>query len=265
MKNYSFLIALLALSSTVACDQTSDDELSPVGVRAGASGESGYADEDVSDWAPSYTAEDFETLPEDLQSSVLSACSSERQVVQVIEGTGCPKPKKGDWDRTPLIDDYCVYSYTGTGVAPSLEGDPAFGSVNDDCVVIRPQRGSALEPVIGEDVRNAFGRRLDVLTESDLEMNGNSTEQFRSPITVTVVDTVPRDRPLDPNAEHGEDLARIVQTIACPNTSAPDCAVSVEAELGLPRVDHDSKPDLDHGGYMGTFTVLATGIVDAVD
>lgn len=263
MKNCTLLVVLLALSSTVACDQVSDDGTSRLALRVGESAEGGYSDEDVSDWAPSYSAEDLDKLPGELRNRVRSACSPQRQIAQVVKGASCPM--EPNWDHEPLIGDYCVYSYMGPGVAPPLDTKPSFEAVQDDCLVVRPQRGSALEPLIGEDVRNAFAQRVGVLERSDLRVNGHSTEHFRSPITVVVVDTVPRSRPLHPNAEHGENLARLIQTIGCPDTSEPSCAVSVDTELGLPRIDRDGTPDYNHGGYIGTFTDLATGIINAVD
>lgn len=252
MKSSQYLLVTAFLTSTAACGAAGEQ---PLGGSLRASSPS----------TPSYDVLTPAELPADVLTGALSGCSSDRMVAEPVDGGTCPTFT--GWELTPLVGGYCGYQSDVPGDQLSGSELENFKAVKEDCLAVAPQRGSALEPVIGEDVRNAFAHRVGYLAEADLSLpSGVSTEGFRSPVTVAVVDTVPRTHANVLNSEHGEDLARVIKTLACPNLSSSSCAVAVERELGLPRVGHKVEDiDTAKGGYMGTFTDLARGIVSAVD
>ena len=245
------LMIVATASSAVAC-----------GTDAGSSPEPmASALRNAADWAPDYDVVDIEALPADLIAGVTSGCSGDRLVAELVDGTTCPDLQ--GWATGLSLGGFCGYRALSVAPLDDPSTDPRFGKVTEDCLAVRPQRGSALEPVVGMQARDAFASRVGFLSAMELEMNGNSTEPFRSPVTVAVVDTIPELRPGQPNSEHGENLARMISSLACPSGEA-SCAVTVQTALGLPRIDFGA-PDLVRGGYMGRFTDLARGVVTAVD
>lgn len=161
-------------------------------------------------------------------------------------GTGAPG----------VLAKYCSYTGSTTADIATLRTNLPGVELSPDCQAVTAQ-SEAIQDLVGAQLDEEFGFLTGRLQPAQIASSYGSVT--RDPVDVTVVDTYPEHEPTSPFSDHGPMVMSIIDDIAC---SAGGCAVTVGAELGLPRVG--SEISMAKGGYNGRQTDLARGIVAAV-
>ncbi len=168
---------------------------------------------------------------------------------------------------------YCMYEYAG-GLPeelgfydPLLEAIDAspymdLSSVAADCRGEFPQ-GDLNDLSVGVELHEAFRDNIDWVSGPEL----GSTQDFRIPVDIAVIDTVSQraaeDPFVDPVNQHGEYMAALIADIACPEGDAT-CLETIHHVLAMPRDNWATPPNWIEGGEHGTQGDLALAIYEAV-
>lgn len=173
----------------------------------------------------------------------------------------------------PALASYCVYQWSPASpvppattppppdpsILPAMGGQPPAVWLARDCHVSAPLAGI-------DDMRTQVRGELLGERDAHLGLVGARTKGPRASVRVAVIDTSPTSPervPVRGANQHGHDVARVVEDIACGDNQAMTCAVEVPTELGLPR----SAPkvvDEINGGWFGTQLDVARAIYRAV-
>ena len=208
------------------------------------------------------------------QELVDAVCTPNNYVAVLASGTKCPKI--GAWNETRVFADatfyataeqatvpaemarYCRYSWTGDNPPwQQIENHSAFTIAERDCRAVTLQ-SDPLSDALAPALRDNFHWLAGDVDATDL--NSASSEQFRAPVTVALVDGLPHAEPTDVTSNHGPVMKAVIEDIACPDAT---CAVEVSPHLGLPRTEDGV--DFVHGGYIGLYYDLARGIYRATE
>lgn len=200
-------------------------------------------------------------LEEDMVGNA-AICSPDRRIVKRTQD-GCPA--MGAWTGTSLfagapageLRRMCSYEWTGGG-APNLGAlSVNVASHSTDCAAVLEHTDDALEPELGDTLRELFYEGVNAPRAADL-----STAVAQSPVTVVVVDASPSSVVgIETSSPHGEAMVDIIESLACPLTS---CGVTIERTLALPRIAGGTL-DTTHGGYFGSHGDLSTAIYAAAN
>jgi len=215
------------------------------------------------------------------------ACPEERQIAKAALGeTSCPKIRA--WSETPLFEDGTPWLAAQAGTLPydgplwcryswdpepgdnwdddgidALEESVEISEISEfssDCEVVHPQQ--SISEVVATTMRDLFRQEIRRVDANDLETTaGVPSAADRSPVSVTVIDTMPETLPANPRSSHGQHMGKFILDIACPGGAA-GCAVQVGGVLGLPR--YAGGVDKDRGGFVGSQGDLAAAIIETV-
>ncbi|MCH9686361.1 MAG: S8/S53 family peptidase [Deltaproteobacteria bacterium] len=212
-----------------------------------------------------------------------SMCPQKVQIARSKFTNGCPSV--AGWTKTSVLKNgndwlaahpglapdpeghVCRYNWTGAipigGALSNIQSHPNILDTAPDCNAVLEQGTSALTPAVEHYLRDMFYDQIGKVDADALLLpSGESSEQYRSPVLVGVIDTMPTSEPSDPRSEHGENMARIATDVACPSGET-GCAVTVERTLGMPRYG-GGYIDTTNGGFMGTHSDLAAAIMEQV-
>lgn len=176
---------------------------------------------------------------------------------------------QGGWRGQPLFSSsegylrqFCRYTWESASAAPpDLDALPhpedSVVGVARDCPIVTPQADdSAADDRFQELVHAAFEARVGRPTMPP--------ELDERTVLVSLVDTIPESlvtRGLTPHTRHGLTLRELIEGLVC---DGDRCVAEVTNSLGLPRLD-DGHADRERGGYYGSLSDLARGVVESTD
>lgn len=201
-------------------------------------------------------------------------CAEERYLGILDGRTDCGEfaAQDGTWIGSPLfslqegyLGQFCVYEWSPGDTAPDVSALPGpmegVVGLTRDCPVVSPQ---------GETL--ASDRTLRALIfEQFMAHIGKPAipSQAASPdpaVSLFVIDTIPDTLLASgaiPNSRHGLTLRELIGGLTC---DQGQCIADITSILGLPRLRTDTETvDRERGGYYGSLSDLARGVVEATD
>ena len=191
---------------------------------------------------------------------------------------GCPAPEEGSWSVRPLFRDpdapgaplppglapFCLYEHVegegDTDTVPRLVTGGRLLDAAMDCAVVAPAAPAVLAPALQPILHERFLEHAGRISPPASKANVRLALLDSSPTAARSPETVPA------NGFHGYSLAVLARDLLC---DGGDCMARVASRLVLPIVDfrratQQVRRDAD-GGFLGTLTELAVGIVREVE
>lgn len=234
----------------------------------------------------------------------LAACTG-RRFVGIFDPKAlpdCPVDSKGIWtqsrlfpkaaaDKNLVLSKYCVYEWTGLHIQPfPLKSDlcPVYGSsgpakpdldvlntlpglleVGEDCIDTGPLQTQNSQASY-EETFSLWARETFFNAANGVHPLPTSPRS-PTPVRLIAIDTSP-DAQLPSGGillgqnRHGDSLAHIARSLACPDGENNPCSAKVSTSLGLPRYDLANPLAVNtiNGGLFGTESDLAVSIERAV-